>query len=140
ERGRIWTERYVLDPELKTVDEFGRADGVDVGNPPEIGQAAATRDGLLLFGASSGLLMIDPSRFHRWDYEPPLVLTELRVDGAARPAAAVASGLRLEPRHKDFAVEVASLDFSAAQRNRYRSRLEGYAEGWTESDSAHRAW
>ncbi|HEV8267059.1 MAG TPA: ATP-binding protein, partial [Thermoanaerobaculia bacterium] len=137
--GRLWTERYVIDLERHEAHEFGRADGVDVGNPPEIGKAAATRDGLLLLGASAGLLVIDPARFQRWSYEPPLVLTELRVGGAARPPASIADGLRLTPGIKGFSVALSALDYSAPEKNLYGYRLDGYDEKWTALDSAHRS-
>ena len=35
----------------------------------------------MLFGGARGLLVIDPDRFAPWTYKPPLVVSELRIDG-----------------------------------------------------------
>jgi signal transduction histidine kinase/ligand-binding sensor domain-containing protein/DNA-binding response OmpR family regulator len=139
EAGRVWTERWVLDPEAKTVTELSRADGVDLGNPTEVGQAAKTHDGLLLFGGGWGLLIVDPSRYRPWSYAPPLAFVDLKLDGSSTAAAALGKGLRLTHAHEDFAVEFAALDFSAPERNRYRYRLEGYDEKWVDADASRRS-
>jgi len=133
---RLWSERYLLDPQSGSVYEFGRADGVDIGNPPEIGHGTATGDGLLLFGGTSGLLVVDPAQFVPWNYAPPLAVSDVRVDASARPLRA--DGLRLVPGEKQVSIEFAALDYSAPEHNRYRYRLEGYDERWVDADAGHR--
>jgi len=133
---RLWSERYVLDPQQHSIYEYGRADGVDIGNPTEIGHGATTHDGLLLFGGTNGLAIIDPARFAHWSYAPPLAISMVQIDGAARTPGP--ESLRLVPGEKQLSVEFAALDYSAPERNRYRYRLEGYDERWVDVDAAHR--
>jgi len=136
DQDRLWSERYLIDPRHDSVYEFGRADGVDIGNPPEISQAAATADGTLLFGGTFGLLIVDPAHFAPWLFAPELVASDIRIDG--NPRTLDANGLRIEPGEKQLSIEFAALDYSAPERNRYRYRLRGYDERWIESDAAHR--
>jgi diguanylate cyclase (GGDEF)-like protein len=133
---RLWSGRYLLDPQNDSAYEFGRADGVDIGNPPEIGHGTITGDGLVLVGGTSGLLIIDPAQFTPWRYAPSLAVSRTYVDGAAHPLAG--GGLRVVPGEKQVGVEFTALDYSAPERNLYRYRLEGYDERWIDTDAAHR--
>ena len=90
----------------------------------------------MLFGGNNGVLVVDPPKFRRWNDQPPVVITELRVDG--QPAALPQGPLVLQPQQRNFTVEFAALDFSAPLRNRYRYQLEGDSSGWTESNAAVR--
>ncbi|NCT84229.1 MAG: diguanylate cyclase [Comamonadaceae bacterium] len=128
-RGRIWTHRGMFDPATRVVTEFGRIDGVDIGTGwfRAYGQLA---DGRMLFGGSTGLLVVEPERFRRWTFQPPIVATGLRIDGASQPAGLLREGLTLAARQRAFAVEFAALDYSAPNDNLYRYRLLGYDEDW----------
>lgn len=137
-QGRIWTHRYVFDPRSDTVQELTRADITDIGTGWFRSQIK-TRDGLLLFGASKGLLVIDPAQWRPWDYRPPVVATEIRVNSLAYPAPALGASLELAGQKKGFYVEFAALDYSAPQLNRYQHRLEGFEDEWIDSDADHRS-
>lgn len=136
-RGRLWTQRYVIDPATGTVHELTRADGVDIGTA-WFRSYTQTRAGLMLFGGNRGLLVVDPERFVPWDYQPPLVISELRTDGKVRPPLEWADGLRLQPGQRSLSVEFAALDYSAPQRNQYRYRLTGFDADWIGTDSSRR--
>jgi signal transduction histidine kinase/streptogramin lyase len=136
-RGRIWTHRFVLDPQRREVYRLTPADGVDFGT----GWYRAytrLRDGRLLFGGSEGLLVVDSKRFRPWSHAPPLVPTDLRVDGVARPIAATRPEVLLMPPQRGFSIEFAALDYSAPERNRYAYRLHGYDHDWIETDAGYR--
>ena len=47
------------------------------------GSYAKTRDGLLLYGGTKGVAIIDPARFKAYDYAPPLIVSELKINGVA---------------------------------------------------------
>jgi ligand-binding sensor domain-containing protein/signal transduction histidine kinase len=136
-QGRLWTQRYVIDPAAGTVHELTRADGVDIGTA-WFRSYTKTRDGLLLFGGNRGLLVVDPERFRPWAYQPPLVISELRVDGRSRPPLEWVDGLVLQAEQRSLNVEFAALDFSAPQRNQYRYRLSGFDQDWITTDSSRR--
>ncbi|HWS25648.1 MAG TPA: two-component regulator propeller domain-containing protein [Xanthomonadales bacterium] len=135
--GRIWSQRFVYDPRGDSLYELGRADGADLGTP-WFRAYAATRDGRLLFGGSKGLMVVDPTRFHRWEFKPPLAVTELKVGGALQPLINAADGFSVSPQQRRFSVEFAALDFTAPQRNRYQYRLDGFDTEWIDSDPGRR--
>ncbi len=135
--GRIWTQRFVYDPVAQSVYEFSRADGADLGTP-WFRSYTRTHDGLLLFGGSKGLMVVDPKRFQRWSQQPPVVATELRIGSALVPFAGLDSGFELTPQQRSFSLEFAALDFSAPLRNRYSYRLDPFDQDWIEADAGHR--
>ncbi|HET7434650.1 MAG TPA: two-component regulator propeller domain-containing protein [Thermoanaerobaculia bacterium] len=135
-RGRVWIgPRLRIDPRTRHIDEFGPSDGCDFRNF-FIASRAITRRGELLFGAPEGLLIVQPQAITAWRFAPPLVVTSLHVDGAERRGAATMRELQLAPRTKGFRVDVASLDFTAPAKNRFRYRLEGFDPRWTHADAS----
>ncbi len=136
-RGRIWTHHHLYDPATDLVHELTRADGADLGTG-WYRSYTATRAGLLLFGGSNGLMLVDPGRFQPWRYRPPLVISELRVDGQIRVPGEYGDGLVIDPDNRGMQIEFAALDYSAPLRNRYRYRLRGFDEEWTEADAGRR--
>jgi ligand-binding sensor domain-containing protein/signal transduction histidine kinase len=135
-QGRLWVPNFVFDPEREVLHALTRADGVDIGTP-WFRSHAALPDGRLLFGGSEGLLQVDPARFRPWDDAPPVVASELRIDGVRQPGDRPRA-IRLHPGQRGFALEFAALDFSAPQRLRYRYQLEGIDRDWVGSPSGNR--
>lgn len=136
-QGRIWTHHHLYDPATESVHELTRADGAVLGTG-WYRSYTATRAGLLLFGGSNGVMLVDPARFQPWRYRPPLVISELRVDGQIQVPGTYAQRLLLAPDAKGVQIEFAALDYSAPLRNRYRYRLRGFDERWTEADAGRR--
>ncbi|HEY0956337.1 MAG TPA: two-component regulator propeller domain-containing protein [Roseateles sp.] len=128
-QGRIWTHRGMYDPATQLYTEFGRIDGVDIGTGwfRAYGQLA---DGRMLFGGSTGLLVAEPRHFKRWGFQPPVVATDLRIDGRRQPLGLLREGLTLTAQQRAFSIEFAALDFSAPAQNQYRYRLQGYDDDW----------
>ncbi len=83
--------------------------------------------------------MIDPEKFHPWDFQPPVVVTELKINGARAPLGVLDGGLTLKPEQRDFSVEFAALDYTAPSKNRYAYRLQGYDRDWIETDAENRS-
>ncbi|MDM4766912.1 ligand-binding sensor domain-containing diguanylate cyclase [Pelomonas sp. SE-A7] len=129
ERGRIWTHMYVYDPDADRMDELSAADGVSFGTGwfQSFGKHP---DGRLLFGGSRGLLVVRPERFEPSTDQPPLVVSELRINGQPQPAAPLLQGLRLEPGQRSFSIAFAALDLSEPHRNRYAYQLQGFDPDW----------
>lgn len=136
-RGRIWTQQQVYDPDKKSVYELTAADGADHGTG-WFRSYAALADGRLLFGGSKGLLVVEPERFRPWDHAPPLVVSELRIDGRPRQAGDLLEGLTLQPGQRGFSVEFAALDFSDPARSQYEYRLQGYDADWLRTGASYR--
>ncbi|KPF43619.1 hypothetical protein IP87_11545 [beta proteobacterium AAP121] len=136
-QGRIWTHQTVYDPRDDSRYELSQADGVDIGTG---WFRAYTRlaDGRLLFGGSTGILVVESERFRVWDHVPPVVVSDLRIDGERQPLARLEGQLTLTPSEGRFSVEFAALDYGLPERNRYRYRLQGFDSGWIESGSDFR--
>jgi diguanylate cyclase (GGDEF)-like protein len=84
----------------------------------------------MVFGATEGLLAINPERFRPWTFVPPLVPTELRIDGESRAFGALAERIVIGPGERGFSLEFAALDFSAPELLSYRYRLLDIAPDW----------
>ncbi len=89
QQGRIWREDVVIDPVKMRIS---RRDGIDLGII-WAGAHAKTREGLLLFGGADGVAIIDPAHFKEYNYAPPLVITELKINGKTVAPARLASHL-----------------------------------------------
>ena len=136
-RGRIWTQMNLYDPATDRLNELTAADGVDIGTG-WFGSYTETADGRLLFGGSKGLLVVEPDGFDVSSYAPPLVVSELRVNGEREPAGQILNGLQLKPDSRSFSVEFSALDYGDPGRCRYTYRLAGFDPAWIKSDAEHR--
>ena len=135
--GRLWTQWHVFDTEHKDVYRISRADGLDIGTA-WAQSYARTHDGLFLFGGTQGLAVVDPRKFKRWDYEPPLVVTDYKVNAKSRTFEELDRAV-LGPQDRSFSVEFSALDYSAPEKLRYQYQLVGFDSGWIEADSDHRS-
>lgn len=128
-QGRIWTHRGVYDPVTEHVQELSSADGVDIGTG-WFRSYAGLHDGRMLFGGSRGILVLDPSRFTAWTYQPRVFPTKLWINGVSKPLASLNPHLVLPPESRGFQVEFTALDLSLPGRNRYRYRMLGVDADW----------
>ncbi|MCV2353556.1 diguanylate cyclase [Paucibacter sp. B2R-40] len=128
-RGRIWTQMNVYDPVSDRLDELTPTDGLDIGTPWFFSFAKAA-DGRFLFGGSKGIAVVSPDQFDRSRHAPPLVVSELRINGERQQAGQLQDGLRLSPQQRSFSLEFAALDYSNPGRSRYAYKLEGFDPDW----------
>ncbi|MGE4069877.1 MAG: two-component regulator propeller domain-containing protein [Lysobacterales bacterium] len=135
--GRIWSQRFVYDPKADSLYELSRADGADLGTA-WFRSYTQTRDGTLLFGGSKGLMVVNPREFSPWQYQPPIVATELQLGGVPAAMGPAAAGFNVNPEQRGFALEFAALDFSSPLRLRYQYRLDGFDRDWIETDATRR--
>lgn len=128
-QGRIWSHMNVYDPATDMLHELTAADGVDFGTG-WFGSRTRLPDGRLLFGGSRGVLVVQPERLRIAEGEPPLRVTELRVNGERQPAQDLARGLTLTRAQRSVGIEFSALDYTDPTRHRYAYRLEGFDPGW----------
>jgi diguanylate cyclase (GGDEF)-like protein len=142
EQGRIWASTdggfAVVDPATMTVHSVLRADGAAIMNY-WIDAGVNTAHDELVFGGAGGITVIRPRLYRPWDFRPPVVITDARVQGRREAVRADdPAGLTLQPGENAFSVEFAALDFSAPERNRYAYRLAGVDDKWIETDASRR--
>lgn len=135
--GRLWSPRTVIDPGSDQVELLGVADGVDIGSV-EIGSGSMAPDGRLYFGGTRGLLIVEPERYRPWQYQAPLLITGLDIDGERIHGDGGATGIALQPGQRRLSVEFAALDYSSPVATRYAYRLIGLDDEWIETDASQR--
>ena len=143
--GRIWAATSdgiaAIDTTTLHAQMLGRAEGL-VFQRHYVGAVGRTAQFDIVFGSSSGYAVVHPALPDRWRYQPPLVVSSVRLDRQAVAAAPLlvpgGPGLRIPAGTRNVEVELAALDFSASQRNRYAFRLDGYDKDWVETDANRR--
>ena len=134
--GRLWTNDHLYNPKTNELTFLRREDGVDIGNAV-LGASEKTKDGLLLFGGTNGLLVIKPELFKPWSFEAPIVVSQLKINGE-KAIPSLDNSINLNNQSKSFSVEFSMLDFSAPEKYKYQYRLHGYDNGWIKTDHLHR--
>lgn len=141
-RGHIWASTddglARIDPERLTARALRRAEGV-VFPTYWTGSAARTDRGELLFGGAGGMTVVLPERLQPWQFAPQVLLADVQVGGRAVPVVPGRDAVVQVPADgNSLAVEFASSDFSAPERNRYAYRLEGFDADWMAADVSRR--
>lgn len=142
--GHIWVSTEAglarIEPQTLAVEALRRADGASSsGYLP--GSGTALQNGELIFGAADGLTVVQPERYQRWAYRPPVVITRLQIgnqDVLATGLNQAGAMVEIPAQANSFAVEFAALDFTAPERNRYSYWLEGYDQDWMSTDANKR--
>lgn len=154
QHGNIWASTdnglAMINGRDFSVRALQRADGVAISTYWS-NAGAVTRHGELLFGGLGGLTVVQPALLQTWQFQPPLVISDIRIKGKPVPAnryfahtgSNPATTLLLAPDENQFTVEFAALDFSAPDKNRYAWRLartngEWLDADWTETDASRR--
>jgi ligand-binding sensor domain-containing protein len=119
-----------FDPAKQTTVTLRASDGLqddDFG----VGSFYQGPSGRFFVGGPRGFNMFVPEDVKLDTYAPPVVLTEYKVLGEARPIPAEVS---LKYRERGFSLTYAGLDYVDPSRNRYKVRLRGLDDDWVESD------
>ena len=144
--GMIWASTNLglwrIDPDSLEIHRLQRADGVVI--PAYWANSGAiTAEGELLFGGLGGVTVVLPNLVRAWQYRPPVVVTDIRVDGKTVPSShyngrGSVQPLLITPDANSLAVEFAALDYTAPNSNQYGYKLEGFDRDWISSDPSRR--
>jgi len=126
-QGRLWESNLMYNPKTKKLKELEPVDGVDVGND-WIGTSYKMTDGTLLFGGTTGLLMVWPKLYDEWQYQAPVRITDIIVE--SKKVKLKNLSLELNENQRNLTVEFSSLDYAQSSKNRYRYRLIGLDSKW----------
>ena len=135
---RLWltTNQGVLsfDPATEQAVQYGLDDGLLSLSFNE-GAFHRGASGRFYTGGIRGLAVFDPAALHINTHRPPVYFTSIR--NLAAPAdlpgpAWTVDALTLDARSTFLSLEVAALDFTTPERNRYQYRVEGRDEDWRE--------
>lgn len=149
-RGNLWLSTgnglSRFDPQARTVKNYFTDDGLpgDEFNATSVFRSAR---GEMFFGGVKGVTAFFPEAVVDNPFIPPVVLTEFRLFGEPiqigggsplQKSISYTESLSLSYRQNNFSLEFASLSYANPLRNRYRYKLEGLSEQWTNVGSSHR--
>ncbi|HKF43856.1 MAG TPA: two-component regulator propeller domain-containing protein [Thermoanaerobaculia bacterium] len=97
--------------------------------------AVSTRDGRLWFAMSKGVASIDPQRLPKNPVPPAVAIESLLADGSA-----LAPGERAAAGHGALEVHYTGLSFRMPEQVRFRYRLKGFEEKWTDAGTRRTAY
>jgi signal transduction histidine kinase/ligand-binding sensor domain-containing protein len=125
-------EAWAADPK-RTVKAavFDSSDGVmsrafASGYSPSVGKSP---DGKLWFVTTDGVSVIDPRHLPFNKLPPPVHIEQITADGKKSETS---SHLRLPALVRDVSIEFTALSFVAPEKVRFRYKLEGQDQDWTE--------
>ncbi|MFP5227191.1 MAG: two-component regulator propeller domain-containing protein [Acidobacteriota bacterium] len=95
------------------------------------------RDGRLWFATIRGAAVVDPAHIPTDVVPLPVRIQSLSFD--SRPVA-LRAGVRLGPGSGNLEIAFAAPSFVAPQNVRYRYRLAGFENAWTDAGSRRNAW
>ena len=143
-RGRLWASmtdgisRY--DPATGQYKHYTAKDGL-IDGTFFVGSSARGADGRMHFGGANGLSSFMPDAIRDNPFAPLVRITDFlvfnkpqRLDTPIERTREIA----LTHRESVFSLEFAGLHYAAPASNRYAYRLEGFDQGWVETDAARR--
>ncbi|MCB0165576.1 MAG: response regulator, partial [Anaerolineae bacterium] len=151
-QGRLWLSVNGLtsfEPEHKRFYRYDTTNGLPSDNALRLA-SYQTPNGEMLFGGAGLLLTFFPEQVHDNDYQPPMVLTELRLfNQPVTPGTESllsqpiwtgfnGDGLTLNYDQNILSFDFAALSYSGPLKNKYRYKLEGLEANWNEVDSERR--
>lgn len=122
-----------------TSTSFGKSDGMlnaecNGGRQPS---AFKDKDGKLWFPTQDGLAIIDPEAVPRNPNPPPVVIESAVLSGTP---VNLKDKLEIEPSQDNLEIRYTGLSFIKPEQIRFRYKLEGLDENWTEAGARRTAY
>jgi ligand-binding sensor domain-containing protein/signal transduction histidine kinase len=141
-RGRLWASmtdgisRY--DPVTGQYKHYTAKDGL-IDGTFFVSSAARGANGQLHFGGVNGLTSFMPDAIRDNPYPPQVAITDFLVfNKSQRLPVGRTREITLSQRESVFSFEFAGLHYAAPASNRYSYRLEGFDQGWVDTDASKR--
>ncbi|MES2996932.1 MAG: two-component regulator propeller domain-containing protein [Verrucomicrobiota bacterium] len=145
--GSLWATdesglcRLHVEEEVKParVTSFGKGDGLPglqaaaYGSP----QSAHSGDGRLWFATTAGVVMANPSREFANEKCPPVLIEELRVNGATRWTPASSSVPTFHSGDRGFDFKFTAINLRHPEQLSFVTRIDGVDRDWRELRGAH---
>jgi signal transduction histidine kinase len=142
---KIWvgTDNGLLryDPTTKDLVRYDPDDGLQGYNFYRFAACAAS-SGTMYFGGLNGLNTFNPEEIKLSDFEPPVVLTGLKIfrenvgigdDSPLKKNILLTEKIELKFNENDFSISFSGLDFSNPHKIQYKYKLLNHDENWIEA-------
>ncbi len=125
---------------LITSVAFGKSDGMRSSEANGGGQPTGirARDGRLWFPTQDGVAIFNPEIVPYNPLPPPVVIESLRIDN--QTINNFQNGIEISPAQENLEIDYTGLSFIKPEQVRFRYRLEGLDENWTEAGSRRTAF
>jgi ligand-binding sensor domain-containing protein/signal transduction histidine kinase len=126
---------------------YGTEDGLPGLDMTGWGGCSQSKSGEMFFAGFSGATAFFPEKVIDSTYAPPIVFTNLRLyDASSQTEGKIQSAininysknLELLPSQNRFSIEFSALSFLSPASNRFRYRMQGLEDEWTEVSSNQR--
>jgi signal transduction histidine kinase/ligand-binding sensor domain-containing protein len=97
----------------------------------------ATREGKLLFPTQDGVALIDPNTVPINPQPPPVLIETFLID---RSPVGFDREVQIRPDHESFEIQYTAPSFLNAENIRFKYRLEGLDNKWTEAGTRREAY
>jgi signal transduction histidine kinase/CheY-like chemotaxis protein/AraC-like DNA-binding protein len=148
DQGYIWVSTEggsgisKFDPQTERFENFSFSNNLQSGLFNE-GSRWKKKDGELMFGSYSGIVIFDPEKINYDVSAPAVVITGLRInDIDVRPqekhsplseSISLTNAINLNYNQNSFNIEFAMLNFHSPDYNQYTYYLEGYEKTWNQT-------
>jgi signal transduction histidine kinase len=121
---------------------YGRSDGMlnlecNGGRWPA---GVKTRDGKLWFPTQDGVVVIDPEAIPFNAQPPPVVIESFLLDRAPVAPLNLDRPVRIAPGWENFEIQYTALSFINSERLKFRYKLEGLDQDWTDAGKRRTAY
>jgi len=105
-----------------------------------VGSGWRGANGQLHFGGISGMTSFQPAAVRDNPFPPTVAITDLLVLNKTRAIPDLPTRREITLSHRDtvFTLEFAALHYADPQGNRYAYRLEGFDQGWVDTNASRR--
>lgn len=123
-----------------TSTAFGKSDGMlstecNGGRQPA---AVKAEDGRLWFATQDGVAIVDPNLVPFNPQAPSVVIEEVTID--QKPVEKDPNGILVQPGASNLQINYTGLSFIKPEQIRFRYKLEGLDEGWTDAANRRAAY
>ncbi|WP_137175894.1 two-component regulator propeller domain-containing protein [Massilia sp. HP4] len=141
--GNLWVSTTAgitrVDPVNGQTKSYTAKDGLIDGSY-FVGSGWRGANGQLHFGGISGMTSFQPAAVRDNPFPPAVTITDLLVLNKTRAIPDLATRREITLSHRDtvFTLEFAALHYADPQGNRYAYRLEGFDQGWVDTNASRR--
>lgn len=137
-------------PKTKTFKNYNVDDGLQSNEFTSMAYCMNERTGEMFFGGMEGFNSFFPENIKDDPYKPQIVITgffisnkpvpiqRLNPDSPLRKPINETESLTLTYKQNVFSFEFAALHYASPRRNKYKYKLEGWDNDWTETGSKNR--